>query len=94
MTVAAAEGEREVPIAVVGDTSQDAPNAGLINPPLRALVVETSTLPDRRTKFFEASVAFDDAAGFLVKLPSSVSLSSDVHQFLLIGYEIAFELLV
>ena len=91
MTVAAAEGEREVPIAVVGD---NAPTAGLINPPLRALVVETSTLPDRRTKFFEAGVAFDDAAGFLVKLPSSVSLSADAHQFLLIGYEIAFELLV
>ena len=77
----AAAGEREVPIAVVGDTTPDTPNAGLINPPLRALVVETSTLPDRRTNFFEASVAFDDATGFIVKLPSFVSLSRDVPQF-------------
>ena len=55
--------------------------------------METSTLAEHRTKFHEAFVEYTERDGFIVKLPASVSKSRDVHQFMLLGYEIAFELL-
>ena len=78
---------------MVGDAPTGAATNAQIQPPIRAIVVETSTKPDHRTKFHEAVVEYTEQAGFLVKLPTSVSMSREVHQFLLLGYEIAFELL-
>lgn len=93
MTLAEAEGERAVSIAVAGDDPLDAPTNATIHPPVRAIVVATSTQPEHRTNFHEATVSFTPADGFLVKLPPSVAIAPDVHQFLLLGYEIEFELL-
>ena len=93
MTLSEAEGERAVDIAVAGDDPPDAPTHAQIAPPLRAIVATTSTLPDRRNRFYDATVTFTPESGFLVKLPPLVSIDPDVHHFLLIGYEIAFELL-
>ena len=78
---------------MVGDDPSDAATSAQIQPPIRAIVVETSTKPEHRTKFHEAVVEYTERDGFIVQLLTSVSMSREVHQFMLLGYEIAFELL-
>ena len=55
MRLAEAEGEGAVSITVAGDDPLDAPT-NTIHPPVRAIVVETSTQPEHRTNFHDASV--------------------------------------
>ena len=93
MSLSEAEGERAVDIAVAGDDPPGAPTHAQIAAPLRAFVATTSTLPDRRNRFYDATVTFTPDTGFLVKLLPLVTIDQDVHHFLLIGYKIAFELL-
>ena len=93
MTLAEAEGEHAVSIAVTDDDPLDAPTNATIHPQVRAVVVATSTQPEHRTNFHEGTVSFTPADGFLVKLPPSVAIAPDVHQFLLLWYKIEFELL-
>ena len=56
MTFAEAEGEGAVSIAVAGDEHLGAQTNTTIHPPVRAIVVETSTQPEHRTNFHDASV--------------------------------------